>query len=164
MGLETTNRIYDELAYRLSARDPRRWLKLIKGEVNFRRLFTVAASLPLKALRSRWSAFCEAVLPAFAPALARDLQRLRRLGRPVAFFVADGDPGEQLLFQGAPRTARRQLARGAITMMRIGNADHTFSQLAPRRALIGAVAKALVQPAVPRGAPVVDLRCASPAR
>lgn len=164
MGLETANRIYDELAYRLSARDPKRWLKLIKGEVNFRRLFAVAASLPLKALRSHWIAFCEAVLPAFAPPLARDLQRLRRLGRPVAFFVADGDPGERLLNQGAPRTARRQLARGVITMMRIGNADHTFSQLAPRRALIGAVAKALVQPTVPRGAPAVDLRRTSPAR
>lgn len=164
MGLETANRIYDELAYRLSARDPKRWLKLIKGEVNFRRLFAVAASLPLKALRSHWVAFCEAVLPALAPPLARDLQRLRRLGRPVAFFVADGDPGERLLNQGAPRTARRQLARGVITMMRIGNADHTFSQLAPRRALIGAVAKALVQPTVPRGAPALDLRRTSPAR
>ncbi len=153
MGLETTARIYDEVAYRQSARDPKRWLKLLRGDVNFRRLLAVAAAVPIKWARARWDWFCEALLPAWAPPLARELRRLRRMGRPVAFFIAEGDPGERLLLEGAPRTARLYQESGMVSVTRIPAADHTFSQLVPRRALIERLVSCLA-----RGKRVADRR------
>ncbi len=136
MSLETTSRIYDEMAYRQSARDPKRWLKLLRGDVNFRRLISVAAAVPVKWARAKWDWLCEALLPAWAPPLARELRDLRRMGRPVALFIAEGDPGERMLLRGAPRTARRYQEQGDVSVTRIPAADHTFSQRVPRRALI----------------------------
>ena len=149
MSLETTTRVYDEMAYRKSMKDPKRWMKLLRGDVNFKRLFAVAAAYPGKIARRAWDAACETFIPPLAPPLARQLRQLEARARPITFFIADGDPGYELLEAGAPRTTARQLADGTIRMVRIRDADHTFSQRVPRAMLVAKLVEALC--AVPAG-------------
>lgn len=134
-SIETT--LYeDAAAYRKSMRDPGRWLKLARGDVNFARLEEVIAGAIRRRLRSLYDGWCERFAPARAPRLARDLRRLVESGQRIALFVSDGDPGRDILLTGAPYTASRALRAGAITVDMIRGADHTFSQLAPRRDLV----------------------------
>src|SRR5690606_30727968 len=109
MSLEGATRAYDEIAYRKSMRDPSRWLKLLRGEVNFARLFQVAAGYPVTFAKKRLDALLETFVPSRGPRLARDLRRLQALGCPMTLVVSEGDPGTDLLMQGAPRTAPREI-------------------------------------------------------
>ena len=130
--LETTRRFEDAAAYRKSMRDPNRWLKLLRGDVNFRRLYEVMDTQIVTVVRSYWRSLCEMLIPSAAPRLSRDLTRLLDSGRQVAFFVSEGDPGRDILIAGARRMATRALREGRIHLETIPEADHTFSQWKPR--------------------------------
>ena len=125
-SLDTSRRYEDAAAYKRSARDPSRWLKLLRGEVNMKRLLEVIIAEARDKLRFRED-----------PRLAGDLRRLQGLNRAVTFFIAEGDPGRDILMAGAPRTARRALKRGNMRLEMIPDADHTFSQFKPRKDLLG---------------------------
>ena len=56
--------------------------------------------------------------------------------RRMALFVADSDPGRDILMAGARRTARRALESGDLRIEMIADADHTFSQSKPRKDLV----------------------------
>ena len=135
-SLETTDLLMDTVAYRRSMRDPGRWLKLLRGDVNFRRLFQVVTEQVRTRTRSVWHRACERFAPSHAPRLAQDLSRILADGRRLAFFVAETDPGRDVLMAGARHTATRAQRDGTLAIEMIPDADHTFSQLAPRRELI----------------------------
>ena len=139
MSLDTSRKFEDMVQYRRSMRDPRRWLKLVRGDVNVRRLAEVLASQSRTHARAWLDALAEAVFPRAAPRLSRDLRRLFAMGRRVALFVSEGDPGRDILMAGARLTARRALRDGRIRLQMIPGADHTFSQWGPRRDVIGRV-------------------------
>lgn len=165
MSLEGATRAYDALAYRKSMKDPSRWLKLLRGDVNFGRLFAVALSWPAGAARKGYDALCETFVPRFGPPLARDLGRLEGLGCPLTLVVSEGDPGRDLLMSGAPRTAKRAIRAGRVRVETIAGADHTFTQWQGRDELVAR----LVAHLVPSGAPVAvgyggRGRTAAPAR
>ncbi|MGZ5039426.1 MAG: alpha/beta fold hydrolase [Usitatibacter sp.] len=150
MSLETTRHFEDAIQYRKSMRDPGRWLKLLRGGVDMRRLaHTVIAQARTK-LKSQRDAVRELVLPRTAPRLSRDLRRLLAAGRAVSLFVAEGDPGRDILMAGARRTATHALRSGAMRLEMIPGADHTFSQLAPRRELVRRLADHLRRHLPPR--------------
>ena len=134
-------------------------MKLLRGDVNFGRLLAVVAGYPGKFARRAWVALCETFLRPLAPPLARQLRKLRAMRRPVTFFIADGDPGYELLKAGAPRTTSRMIAKGAVRIVRIPNADHTFSQRVPRQALVEAVCEELS--ALPEGSPARERKVGS---
>ncbi|HYC36419.1 MAG TPA: alpha/beta fold hydrolase [Usitatibacter sp.] len=136
MSLESVNQFADARAYGRSMRDASRWRKLLRGEVNVRRLLEVAARHPPTLARSYGNAFLEAVVPSRAPKLARDLRRLSVLGRRMTLFVAEGDPGREILVSGARYTVARALRRGELRIETIAGGDHTFSQSGPRRELV----------------------------
>jgi len=50
--------------------------------------------------------------------------------------VSEGDPGRDVLMAGAKLTATRALRDGRIRLQMIPEADHTFSQWKPRRAVL----------------------------
>jgi alpha-beta hydrolase superfamily lysophospholipase len=126
-SLDTSRRFEDVAAYKRSMRDPRRWLKLLRGDVNTKRLCEAVVSLVRNKLRFRED-----------PRLSSDLRKLiDEFNRPITFFIAEGDPGRDILMAGAPRTARRALKRGRMRFEMIPGADHTFSQFKPRRDLMG---------------------------
>ena len=135
-SIETTTLLFDAVAYGKSMRDPGRWLKLLRGDVNFGRLFTVIGEQARNRTLSLWHAACERFAPSHAPPLARDLRRILDEGRRVSVFVGDSDPGGEILMNGAGYTTTRAMREGTLTIDVIPDADHTFSQLAPRRDLI----------------------------
>jgi len=152
MSLATVNDFVDAQAYRRSMRDPSRWLKLLRGEVNFRRLLEVAVAQPRTLARSYLDAACEALAPSRAPRLSRDLRRLFALKRRVTMLVAEGDPGRDILMAGAKLTARRALRTGQMRLEMIPGGDHTFSQSIPRAALMRTLAAHLAPRAQPQRA------------
>jgi alpha-beta hydrolase superfamily lysophospholipase len=152
MSLDTSRKFEDMVQYRRSVRDPRRWLKLARGDVNVRRLVEVVASQSRTCARAWADALAEAVFPRAAPRLSRDLRRLFAMERRLALFVSEGDPGRDILMAGARLTASRALRDGRIRLRMIPGADHTFSQWTPRRDVIGRVLDHLHGAAHPRDA------------
>ena len=126
-SLDTSRRFEDAAAYKRSMRDPRRWMKLLRGDVNMKRLMEVVVSEARNKLRLRED-----------PRLSSDLRKLvDEYQRPITFFIAEGDPGRDILMAGAPRTAMRAMKQGAMRIEMIPGADHTFSQFKPRKDLLG---------------------------
>src|SRR5207247_1725493 len=88
MSLATTRNFEDAAAYKRSMRDPGRWLKLLRGEVNMERLAEVIAAQVKTKLKSQREALAEWLLPGKGPRLSGDLKKLLAMKRPVAFFIA----------------------------------------------------------------------------
>jgi pimeloyl-ACP methyl ester carboxylesterase len=137
MSLDTSRKFEDMVQYRRSMRDPRRWLKLARGDVDVRRLVEVVASQARTHARAWIDALAEAAFPRAAPRLSKDLRRLFAMRRRIALFVSEGDPGRDILMAGAKLTATRALRDGRMRLQMIPGADHTFSQWQPRRDVIG---------------------------
>jgi alpha-beta hydrolase superfamily lysophospholipase len=134
-SLDTSRRFEDAAAYKRSMKDPRRWMKLLRGDVNIRRLLEVVVGEARDKLRWRED-----------PRLSSDLRKLvDEYNRPITFFIAEGDPGRDILMAGAPRTATRAMKRGAMRIEMIPGADHTFSQFKPRKDLVGRLNAHLAQ-------------------
>jgi len=126
-SLDTSRKFEDAAAYKRSARDPKRWLKLLRGDVNMKRMIEAIGTVLRSKLRFRED-----------PRLSSDLRKLiEEFNRPITMFIAEGDPGRDILMAGAPRTARRAMKRGRMRVEMIPDADHTFSQFKPRRELLG---------------------------
>ncbi|HSN20481.1 MAG TPA: alpha/beta hydrolase [Usitatibacter sp.] len=136
MSLDTSRKFEDMVQYKRSMRDPRRWLKLLRGDVNFLRLVEVLASQARAGLRARLQAIVEAAIPEHGPRLSRDLRKLFAMGRRLTLFVSEGDPGRDILLAGARLTATRALRDGRVRLQMIADADHTFSRWRPRRDLL----------------------------
>jgi hypothetical protein len=124
-------------------RDPSRWLKLLRGDVNIRRLLDVALSQPATIARSYYGVLCEHIAPSKAPPLARDLRRLFDLKRSITVLTAEGDPGGDIIMNEAKWTATQGMKRGCLRMETIEGGDHTFTQSRTRRALVQRVAEHL---------------------
>ena len=114
MSLDTSRKFEDMVQYKRSMRDARRWVKLLRGDVNFRRLAEVLASQARTQARAWTDAFTEALWPSHAPRLSRDLHRIFGTGRRIALFVSEGDPGRDILLAGARLTATRAIRDGRI--------------------------------------------------
>jgi alpha-beta hydrolase superfamily lysophospholipase len=136
MSLATSRRFEDMVQYRKSMRDPKRWVKLARGDVNFARIAEVLAGQARTHARAWLEALAEALLPHGGPRLSRDLKKLFAMRRRFTMFVSEGDPGREVLLAGARLTATRALRDGRIRLQMIPDADHTFSQWKPRRDLI----------------------------
>ena len=136
MSLDTSRRFEDMVQYRKSMRDPRRWLKLARGDVNFARMSEVLAGQARTHAKAWLDAAAEVVLPHGGPRLSQDLKRLFAMRRRLTMFVSEGDPGRDVLLAGARLTATRALRDGRIRLQMIPDADHTFSQWKPRRDLL----------------------------
>ncbi len=143
MSLDTSRRFEDMVQYRKSMRDPRRWLKLARGDVNFRRLVEVVGAQAVTRARSYWDALHELAFPDRGPRLSRDLRKIFALHRAFTLFIAEGDPGFDVLMALAKLTATRALKSGRIRLHTIRDADHTFSQWKARREFLERLTKHL---------------------
>lgn len=143
MSLDVVTKLADAKAYRKSMRDPGRWLKLLRGDVNVRRLLDVALSQPATLARSYYGVLCEHLAPSRAPPLARDLRRLFDSKRSVTVLTAEGEPGGDIIMTEAKWTAKQGMKRGCLRMETIEGGDHTFTQSRTRRALVERVAEHL---------------------
>ncbi|MEW6703569.1 MAG: alpha/beta fold hydrolase [Pseudomonadota bacterium] len=118
--------------YRSNLFAAQRWRKLLRGEVNLRRLGSLLsrrlAQLVLRRARdvARWLH-----LP-LREDLARELRQVVHAGTQLHFVFSTSDPGEELLRTEAGIAATRLLRDGALSIDRIEDADHTFSTEAAR--------------------------------
>jgi alpha-beta hydrolase superfamily lysophospholipase len=135
-GFEQATQFEDAVAYRKSLSDSTRWRKLLRGEVNLRRLWEVALGQVFTHAKARADALTEIVAPHKASRLARDLRRLAAMRRRMTLFVAESDPGREILMTSARRATSQGLRDGRIRFEMIPQADHTFSQMKPRRDLV----------------------------
>ena len=135
MSLEVAQQFKAVQHYRKSARDPERWLKLCAARSRCARVMKARITHAIATLKSNLESLRETFQPSKASQLSRDLRKLFSMRRRVALIISEGDPGAEMLFAGARRAAAQAIQSGAVDLRYIEGADHTFSQLASRRAL-----------------------------
>jgi len=118
----------DAAYYRQSARDPRKWLKLIQGKAN---VFYILRFLVRRAwgVVDRWMDDLTGVTGLRRPRLLEErLQRYAAGNLKLRFIFSSGDPGWGILKSEAGRVAKRLVRSGAIEIVTVEEADHTFSR------------------------------------
>ena len=143
MSLDVVSKLADAQQYKKSMRDPSRWLKLLRGDVNLRRLLDVAMSQPALLARSCYGVLCEHIAPSKAPRLARDFRKLFDRKRQVTVLMGDGEPARDLIMTEAKWTVSQGMKRGDFRLETIPGGDHTFTQSRTRRELVQRVAERL---------------------
>jgi pimeloyl-ACP methyl ester carboxylesterase len=135
MSLATSNLFEDVAAYRKSMKDPQRWKRLLRGEVDLMRIVRVGLAHATAQLASKVKSLGELLGLGTDARLSKDLKRLFRHSR-MAMYVSEGDPGRDVLMHDARRTALRAMKRGDLVLEVIPGADHTLSQSKPRTDLL----------------------------
>jgi alpha/beta superfamily hydrolase len=143
MSLDVVTLIADAQQYKKSMRDPSRWLKLLRGDVNMRRLLAAALHLPTALGKTYYGALREILVPSKATRLARDLRTLFDGKRKVTVLLAEGEPGGEMIMTEARHTVARALRSGDMALETIRDGDHTFTLSRTREDLIARVAKHL---------------------
>lgn len=143
----------DADAYHGSMVDRSAWRKLMKGQIAWRKLFRAVWDRGQLWAVQLVRAMRQGLGQAVPDDLAAELKAVAAKGVPMHFVFSDSDPGEAMLLRGAGRTVARLLKRGQLTITRLSQADHIFTQSDARQRLI-AVLDALILSSVPnsRGA------------
>jgi hypothetical protein len=131
MSLDDNSHFVQAASYRKSIRDPNRWLKLLRGQVDLGRAVRFLANH----ISTRAKAAAQALGIGEEPQLSRDLKRLLR-HRHVAMYFSEGEPGRDILMHDAKRTATRAIKAGRLDLELIPGADHTFSHWTARRDIL----------------------------
>ena len=144
MSLDTSVNHYEDVAaYQQSMRDPARWKKLLRGEVDLVRLARVTTAHLAKTLKGRWDDVREILAPSSGTRLSKDLRDISGQGRTLNLYVSDGEPAPAILATEAKRAVRSATRAGRMTIDKISGGDHTFSQGAPRDELIRRIVRDL---------------------
>lgn len=118
-----------------SMRDPRRWLKLLRGQVDLAVIGRAVLGRLRDRLAQQYRGLARWLGRPQRDDLAADLlQALQRGVRPC-FIFSEGDPGQGLLASQGGRVYRRLLQRGQLAVRHLPGADHTLSHRAAREAL-----------------------------
>jgi alpha-beta hydrolase superfamily lysophospholipase len=144
MTLDTSKLYEDVASYKKSMKDPQRWKKLLRGEVNLLRIARVGLAHANATLVAKARALGETLGLGTDSRLSKDLRKLLARRR-VAVIVAEGDPGRDILMHQARRTTMQAIKAGSLHLQMIPGADHTFSQSKPRRQLVESLVTHLSQ-------------------
>ena len=136
----------DVAAYRKSMRDTARWKRLLRGEVDLRRIARIAGTHAARKARAAAAELHEVMNPSGGTRLSRDLRALLALGRRVWMYEGDGEPAGTVLKTEARRPLAEARRRGVMTMEHIPGGDHTFSRSAARDDLISRICDVLREP------------------
>jgi alpha/beta superfamily hydrolase len=132
--------------YRNNAFSIASWRKLLSGDVDLRQLSQVL----WRHLMSAGAVPIQAAARAFGRPLPDDLRtelkRAASAGIGLQFVFSDGDPGFELLRQQGGGSVRRLQARDELTVSVIPAADHTFTDLKARAALIDVLTRQVEAP------------------
>lgn len=118
-----------------SLRDPSRWLKLLRGQVDLRVIGRALAGRLGDRLAQQRRGLSRWLGQPQADDLAADLLHAVQRGVHPCFVFSEGDPGEWLLAAQGGRVYRRLRARRQIEVRHLPGADHTLSHQAAREAL-----------------------------
>jgi predicted alpha/beta hydrolase len=142
----------DVLRYRSKVLSGPAWRKLIAGEVDLLGVATVLGQRLASTVNQQVRTVSRLLGKPLAEDLPTELQRAAAATQ-LQFVFSAGDPGTELLRHGAGFTARRLRERGQLIVTTVAGADHTFTDLGTRRALIAVLTQALRVPARTRPQP-----------
>lgn len=109
-----------------SARDPARWLKLLRGQANLGVIARAVAGRLLGSMRSAAAGVLRAAGLRVGQDLGHDLKRASSSGRVLHFVFSEGDPGRALLTRDARKALDRLVATQRVQLHDVPGADHTF--------------------------------------
>ncbi len=133
----------DIMRYRNNARSLSSWRKLLSGRVDVLALTNVLARTALtKLLKPVWAA-ARLLRISLREDLPSELLRVAHAGIDLQFIFAATDPGVEMLREKGGATLERLRVRGRLGVELIAGADHTFTDLAPRKQLAALLARKL---------------------
>jgi hypothetical protein len=141
------HRVATDIArYRTNAFRLASWGKLMSGQVDLRQLGGVLWQRLRTALAKPVRTAARACGRPFPDDLASELKQAAAAGIGLQFVFSDGDPGFELLRQQGGGSVRRMQARDELTVSVIPAADHTFTDLKARAALIDVLTRKVQAP------------------
>ncbi|HSH74444.1 MAG TPA: hypothetical protein VLA09_01975, partial [Longimicrobiales bacterium] len=129
--------------YERSVRDPQKWLRLLKGQVNLGRIARFVLRRTHEAAKGAYRTTLEELRIISPRPLALDLARYRDFSLRADFVFSESDPGYEILRSAAGHILRRLERRGCVSTAFIEQADHTFSRMEWRAELSKAVVSRL---------------------
>ena len=131
MSLDDNSHFVQAAAYRNAVKDKSRWMKLLRGQVDVKRVARFVAGHVSKRVKST----LQSMGLGKEERLSRDLKQVLRTHH-VAMYFSQGEPGLDILMNEAKRTANRAIRSGRMDLEVIPGADHTFSQWPARRMIV----------------------------
>lgn len=122
-----------------SMREGSRWKRLLRGEIDTRRVVAKLRTLAThagKKVRALATEACEIVAPAAGTPLSKDLRAIFERNCTLWLYESDGEPAGAVAATEARRAYRRGLREGKLVHERFPGGDHTFSQSAPRAEMV----------------------------
>jgi dienelactone hydrolase len=104
-----------------------RWSKLLKGQVDLRRLGSLVWRRVLQVSRAPLRDLARVLHLPLREDLARELRQVAKAGIALHFVFSVGDPGEELLRTEAGALVGRLRRTGALVVRHVADADHTFT-------------------------------------
>ena len=134
----------DMMRYRSNVLSPTAWRKLVSGRVDMRGLGQVLWRTWRTRLLTPLRALARLLGYPLSGDLATELIHAARGGTKLHFVFAATDPGLEILRTHGASTVQRMQSKGRLGIELIEGADHTFTDLATRTALIQRVAQKIV--------------------
>ena len=132
--------------YRSNAFSSASWGKLLAGGVDLGQLSGVLWQHLRASAAKPVHAMARAFGRPFPDDLPSDLRRAVDAGIDLKFVFSDGDPGLELLRHSGGRSLRRMRDGGELSVSVITGADHTFTDLNARAALVELLTRAVRVP------------------
>jgi alpha/beta superfamily hydrolase len=128
--------IRDKLYYMDSAKNKEKWIKLLKGQVDFKKLLRVAGKIVVVKIAQITALFLEWLHLLPTTPLANDLINIRAKKIGIRFIFSSLDPGFELLQLGGGAKIKSMLKQQELSTAFIQGADHTFSKAHHRQELL----------------------------
>lgn len=122
-----------EQYYAQSMRDPKRWVKLLSGNVDVTQLAGFVRRAAVRQSKNVGKKLLERVGLVEKPRLASDAERVLAARRYLRFIFSDTDPGYKLLLHQGGRAIADMLKVNRLPLAFIARSDHTFAHWKSRR-------------------------------
>lgn len=139
--------------YKSSMRDPRRWIKLLRGKADLGDIVRIVLQQIRKKGQTALRSLRETATMRPSTQLGEEIRQIAKSGFALSFFISSSDPGYHLLINEGGRFVERMIKSGKVSVQHFEQSDHTFSRFAPRTRLIEAIAASIAKttrPSAPR--------------
>lgn len=134
-----------EQYYSQSIKDPKRWLKLLSGNVDIAQLAGFVRRTARRQAKRVGQKLLERVGLVEQPRLAKDAAHVLASRRYLRFIFSDTDPGYKLLLHQGGSATEAMIKSGRLPITMITRADHTFAPWKSRREMFEAALEHLVR-------------------
>lgn len=126
----------DPASYQRSLTDGAKWRKLIRGQIKPLAVWRIVAGRMHKRCTRIMRSMARALGLSLQDDLVFELAMAARNAAPLQFVFSSSDPGESMLRDGGGAAVNRLQKQGDLTISRLDNADHIFTQLQARERLV----------------------------